>query len=793
MFISFAWLGRHVDLDGIDIDELADRFTLGVAELEGVTRLPTPANVVVGKVLAVEPIAGAKLTLCRVNAGKEPLSIVCGAPNVAAGQSVATALVGAKIQGDEIVARTVKGVESHGMLVSEQELGIGPEADGILVLDEAAEPGTALAALAPVEDVLFEIDNKSLTHRPDLWGHRGIAREIAALIGRPLKALELDRTFGTEAPCEVSVEAPDGCPHYSALGLDGVRTAPSPLWLRVLLHRVGTRPIDNVVDATNFVMLELGNPVHAFDRRNIEGGRIVVRRAHDGERIVTLDGIERRLEPRDLVIADAARPVAVAGIMGGENSGVTAETSGLLFEAATFDAASVRVTAQRLGLRTEASARFEKSLDPALPPLAVGAFLRLMKELCPGVRASRVAAAAVALPAPTRIALRLDKVSSRLGVVLGEEQIARYLSALEFDVKPGADGVLDVTVPSFRATKDVTEEVDLIEEVGRSYGYNNITPAPPSVVLGAPDPNHRKSLEQRARAYLALAGGLDEVLTYSFAFDPFLERIGAVPAERHLLKNPISAEMSALRTELCTSLIGVLDKNLARYDALGVFELGRVFLTERGKDGLPLQPAHLAVLVSDTSLREDADATLFFRLKGLLAGLFAALERRRPLLRQGNVAHSWAHPVRQARIELDGADVGYVAELHPLTLGRLQRSSGAAVFELDLERVLGAEPIALHAVAPAPFPPARRDFSIVVPERVRAEDVHAAIAGAAPEVAAVAFQSLYRGTGVPPGEKSLAWSVELRHPEHTLGETEVQRISDAIVAAVTARAGGRLR
>jgi phenylalanyl-tRNA synthetase beta chain len=791
--VSLAWLGRHVDLDGVNVEELADRFTLGVAELEGVTRVAAVPNVVVGRVLSVEPIAGSKLTLCQVDVGKERRSIVCGAPNVAAGQCVLAALPGSKIQGQEIVARAVKGVGSEGMLVSEQELGIGPESDGILVLDDRAQPGTPLSALAPIEDVLFEIDNKSLTHRPDLWGHRGIAREVGALLKRPLKPLELDEQFGTEAPCEVAIEAPAGCAHYSALALAGIATAPSPLWLRVLLYRVGTRPIDNVVDATNFVMLDLGNPVHAFDRRNIEGGRIVVRRARDGERIVTLDGVERSLDPRDLVIADAARPVALAGIMGGEDSGVTSRTSELLFEAATFDAATVRVTAQRLGLRTEASARFEKSLDPALPPLAVGAFLKLMKELCPGVHPSRVAAAAAPLPAPTRIALRLEKVSRRLGVTLGKDQVAGYLSALEFDVNPGADGVLDVTVPSFRATKDVTEEVDLIEEVGRSYGYNNIVPEPPTVVLGAPDANRRKSLEKRVRSYLTLSSGFDEVLTYSFAFDPFLERIGAVPARRCRLKNPISAELSALRTDLCTGLVGVLDKNAARHDALGVFELGRVFLAERGEDGLPLQPVHLAALVSDAALREDANAALFFRLKGAVIGLFAALERARPVLRQGNVPHAWAHPARQARVELDGRDVGYVAELHPLTLGRLERPTAAAVFELDFEQILEAEPIAHHAVAPPPFPPARRDFAVVVPEAVRAEDVHAAIAGAAPEVADVGFQSFYRGAGVPEGQKSLAWSVVLRHSEHTLDEAEVQRISDAIVAAVARRTGGRLR
>jgi phenylalanyl-tRNA synthetase beta chain len=794
MHISLAWLARHVDLDGIDVDALCNRFTLSVAELEGWHRFEDEARAVVGVLREAVPLPNSKLKRCRVDIGARTLDIVCGAPNVAAEQRVAVVLPGGRILGKDVVVRPVGGVESQGVLVSEHELGIGADEAGILVLSDAAEPGLPVAKLAAFSDVVLEIDNKSLTHRPDLWGHRGIAREVAALLGRPLKPLALDVVLGVAPPCEVEVAAPAACKRYTALGLRGFSVQSSPLWLRVLLSRVGTRPINNVVDATNFVMLDLGNPVHAFDRRRLSGARIVVRQARAGEALRTLDGIERQLEPRDLVIADGERPIALAGIMGGEHSGIEADTTDMVLEAANFDPAVVRVTAQRLGLRTEASARFEKSLDPELAAPTALSFAKLLRELCPS---TEVYSSLLSVGAPRepekRVTLRLDRLRRRLGVELPRAQVVGYLAALEFDVRSPDDETLDVGVPSFRATKDINQEVDLIEEIGRCYGYNNIPPAPPAVVLQAPDPNHRRRFERALQSYLTQAAGLDEMLGYSFSSDSFLSKIGARREPRCTLKNPISDDLRTLRTELATGLLENLNRNAKNFDTIGIFEIGRVFEPPAAPGELPRQPVALGILLAEAGTDADPEATLFFRLKGIAEGLARAVQRPAFTFENAPLALGFTHPARRAHIQCAGERLGYLAEVHPTVLGKLDRPFRAAVLELDLDRlrVFAREETAPHA--PPEFPATFRDFAFVLSDATPASSLSAAIAAASALVKGVRFASIYRGRGVPEGHKCLAWSVTFREPNRTLTDAEVQAASDSIVQRVQAELGGRLR
>ena len=485
MLISANWLSRHVDLEGVDFDELGKRFTLNVAELEDVHRVGAQAAAcVVGHVLEAVHVEGTHLNLCQVDTGDaSPRQIICGAPNIAAGHYVPVVLPGQTLGELEVGERKVRGHLSQGMIASERELGLSDEHEGIMVLEGTPAPGTPLGELLAIEDVLFEIDNKSLTHRPDCWGHRGIAREVAALLGRPLKALEHAVTYTDARPISVTVEDPEACPRYLAVTIDGVTVAPSPFWIRVLLHRVGVRAINQVVDATNFVMLDLGNPLHAFDRREVKGDAIVVRRAGEGESFTTLDDAEHTLGPEDLLIGDAERGVALAGIMGGQNSEIRDDTTQVVLEAANFHPSIVRMTASRLGIRTDSSARFEKSLDPELALDASRAFCALLCELDSG---ARVTSALVDVKAPRPalpvITLPIDLVDRRLGIALGRETIVNYLERLGFGVS-GDESVLEVSVPSWRATKDISIAADLIEEVGRSFGYDNIPPAPPQVVL----------------------------------------------------------------------------------------------------------------------------------------------------------------------------------------------------------------------------------------------------------------------------------------------------------------------
>ena len=796
MLISANWLSRHVDLEGVDFVALGDRFTLNVAELEDIHRVGGQAAAcVVGHVLSVEHVEGTHLHLCQVDTGGEaPRQIICGAPNIAAGQRVPVVLPGQTLGELTVGEREVRGHLSQGMIASERELGLSEEHEGIMVLDGAPAAGTRLGDLFEIEDVLFEIDNKSLTHRPDCWGHRGIAREIGALLGRPLLPMDDEVTYTAETPITVSVEDAVACPRYLAVTLDGVTVAPSPLWMRMLLHRVGIRAINQVVDATNFVMLDLGNPLHAFDRREIQGDAIVVRRASEGERFTTLDDTEHGLTSADLLIGDGQRGVALAGIMGGQNSEIREDTTQVVLEAANFHPSIIRMTATRLGIRTDSSARFEKSLDPALAEAASRAFCRLLCELDPSVRVtSALVDVAAPVEPPPPITLPIELVDRRLGVSLGRETIVGYLERLGFGVT-GDEAVLTVTVPSWRATKDVSIPADLIEEVGRSYGYDNIPPQPPSVVLSRPHPNKQKIFEAAIRGHLTRAAGMDEVMTYAFDTDPHLEVIDAVPTSRVLLENPISAEMPAMRTHLGPNLLLALQRNERREERVRIFEVGRVFQPLEDITELPYQPVTLGGLVGDATLGDDPDARLFAGLKGVILGLARAVGRGPLRVEQGGVSHPWAHPVRQARLVADGQVVGYLADAHPAVLHALDLGHRATLFEIDVDRWRATEPVAL-TYRPLPrFPSANRDFAVVVDEAVRAADVEAAIRGAHPtRVREVTFQSVYRGAGVPEGQKSMAWSVVFLDEATTLQDADVRDLEQAVWGALTTQVNGTPR
>jgi phenylalanyl-tRNA synthetase beta chain len=793
MRVSCNWLSRHVDLTGVDLDALARRFTMAVAELDGVERVGSGLDkVIIGRVLEVTALEGKKVRLTKVDCGPHGVRpIICGAPNVAPDQHVAVALPGQRLGDMEIAVAAVAGIESHGMICSEQELGLSDAHAGILVLevpDGGLTLGARLADAFPIEDTIFVIDNKSLTHRPDCWGHRGIAREVAALLERPLLAPAAAIAFTEARPISLEIRDIASCPRYSATTLSGLSVAPSPMWLRLLLSRAGMRPINNLVDATNFAMLDLGNPMHAFDARQVAGGRIVVRRADPGERFATLDGQVRTLEPQDLVIADATRAVALAGVMGGLDSEIKDDTTELVLEVANFDPARVRMTAQRLGLRTESSARFEKSLDPRLVEDAARCFIRLVLELCP---AARVTSAFIDSHAPfaeaTVIRVSIPYIEQRLGHAIGRDRIVTILRGLEFGVS-GDGQDLAVTVPSYRATKDIGIVDDLVEEVGRVFGYDNIPPEAPIVPVSRPDRNAKKKFEARLRDYLSQAVGLDELQTYSFDDDAFLAKMRVTPPERIRLRNAISSDEPCMRTHIAPHLLKALEKNARAHTEVGLFELGRVFLPRYPE--LPHQPTTLGVLFGSTAAVEGA--THFARAKAIAEGLARALERHAPSLVQGGVALSWAHPVRQARLLIGDAVVGYVAELHPLVLHHLDLRHTGFALELDLD-ALRASPVAPSGYRALPkFPSVFRDFAVVVPKSIEAGTIAAAIATCDALVADVTFQSAYAGAGVPEGHKSLAWSVTLRHADRTLTEGEIRAVEQSVWSALEAL-GGRPR
>ena len=761
---------------------LAD-LSLSTAEVEGIEPFAQGLDgVVIGHVLSREKHAGAdKLSVTKVDVGRgEPLQIVCGAPNVAAGQHVAVATLGTQLPGGLVIkAAKIRGVESFGMICSEPELGIGDAGAGILVLDAkdaAGKLGQPFAKALGVEDQVLEIDNKSINHRPDLWGHYGIARELAAIYGRPLKPFGPRAALpsGGESP-RIAIEDRSACPRYLGLYLDGIPHTPSPHWMRWALRAVGARSIDLLVDLTNWVMFDLGQPLHAFDRRKLGDAPIGVRFARAGERMTTLDGVERNLAEKDLLITAGDVPVALAGVMGGDSTKVDGETRAILLEAATFHAATVRRTSTRLGLRSDASARFEKSLDPALTEFAVHRFVSMLQELAPGTRAC----GAIADPAawryePKRIRLRKARLDLKLGVALPAAQVRSILTGLEFAVEPAADG-FDVGVPSFRATKDIAIEDDLIEEVGRMFRYDNIEERPLKSVVAVP---HREPELWLCRALARLAAtelGAHEVYDYSFVPDALLEACGVAQAEYVRVSNPVAPESTRIRRHVMPSLLGNLAGNLRREREVVLFEDGKGYWPEtRDAHGLPRELREMAFAFA----RKGADPYAELR-----AGLVSILARAGYPVTIEKPVHAplpWCHPGRTAELTRDGHAVGYVGTLHPQVARGLGLEAEVAIATVDIRALLGQQAHAIRYQPIPAYPSQPVDVALIVPES-RSVAAVAAFLRSMGEIDGenlvrdVRLFETYVGEGIPSGHKSLNLTVTLGSGKRTLSAKDEER------------------
>jgi len=790
MRFSWNWMSDFVDLQGLSVQAVADRFTMTVAELEGVHLLGQGIGAIrVGRIEALRPHPGAdRLRVVDLDLGDRRVTGVSGAPNLAEGALVPVALPGTRLpDGTEVRAVDLRGVRSEAVLLSERELGLSDDHSGVLVLPDGLPLGASLPSVLPVEDAVFEVDNKSLTHRPDLWGHLGLAREVAAMMGRPLKTPLLVPQEGTEDPFPVQVEDFTDCPRYMAQAYDGIQVHASSFAIQRRLRAVGLRPINQVVDATNYVMLALGEPVHAFDRRRLHGEAIVVRRARPGEVLRLLDGRELALTSEDLVIADRERPVALAGVMGGEESGISDDTTEVVLECATFHPARVRRTALRHAVRTDSSARFEKSLDPNLPPMAMAMFADLLCRSTPTARVrTRPADLGNWRRDPLRIALDPGFVSRRLGLEVPRERTRSILTGLGFQVADGPEGRLEVTVPSWRATKDVSIPEDLLEEVGRVIGYDRVPPEAPLAPVARIPRRPLRILSREVRHLLATTGGLDEVMTYSFDSNELLRRLGASFDDRLPVQNPISQDFTHLRFSMVPNLLGVMERNFARFPEAGVFEVGRVFQARLDDQGIPVQGTRLGLVAWRKVARDpEAPALAWRRLKGLLAHLLASLGfgeadldsewtgDRRP----------WMHPVSWGDVRVGGQSVGSFGLVHPVTLATLDVKGVATVAELDLDRLVGIprprkafQPISRHPAITA-------DLSLVAPRDLPFGVLARAVeAGGGPFRVGSELVGIYEGAPIPEGHRSVTFRLTFQAPDRTLEEGEVRQAVEAIVA-----------
>jgi len=785
MRLSYRWLSELVDLAGVSPAEVAETLTFHVAEVESVEALGRALDVVVSaRVLTCAPHPNAdRLRVTTLDRGDGVLrTVVCGAPNVAAGQVVCHAPVGATLpNGTTLALRPIRGITSDGMICAEDELGLGSAHDGILVLDAATPLGLSVSEVLGLRDDVLVLGNTAITHRPDLWGHLGFARELAAVLARKstFPATQVaDALLAAASGPEpvVAVEEGAGCRRYVGLAVEGLVNGPSPTSVRRRLEALGVRSVDLLVDLTQLVMLETGQPLHAFDL-DLLHGTLRARRARAGERLLTLDGVERVLVPEDLVIADDRRVLALAGIMGGKEGAVGAGTTRVLLEAACFDAARIRRTSGRLALRTDASARFEKSLDPLGAEFAARRFLELVGAHVPTARpVGPLADVFPAPPAPLDVDLPYERVRRRLGTRITDGEVRTRLMALGFGVSETRDGVR-VRVPSWRATRDVSGPEDLVEEVGRTRGYGDIQPVAP---VGAMRPRRVGALrraERRAAAVLSLELGYAQTTCYSFYAREDAERIGLGQVPHLTLANPLAADQDRLVLSTLPNLLKAAGRNLPREARGRLWESARLLPSGGASGPAPAEVHVLGCLTWEREATADPTGRLYL----------AAVEDLRTLLRRLGVtsltvragvealatslpAARALHPGRAATLLAENEVLAVVGEVAPATgraYGLTGRQTHAEVALEPLARLLAA---AGSEYGPLPrFPVAPFDVAVVVPRRTPADAVkqviEQAVAGHAQNVRVF---DVYEGSGIPEGQRSLAFTLELFDREATL-------------------------
>ncbi|HEX3432443.1 MAG TPA: phenylalanine--tRNA ligase subunit beta [Solirubrobacteraceae bacterium] len=813
MRVPLTWLREYCD-PPLDVREIEQRLTLTGTKVEAIHHqgVRDTGGFVVGRVLDVQPHPDAdRLRVCTVDLGagaggedaEGPATIVCGAPNVASGQTVAVATPGATMpDGTKLKRAKLRGVVSEGMILAENELEIGTGGEGIMVLDELTldaefAPGTPLADVLAIATDVLELE--ITPNRPDCLGVYGVARELHAATGAKLAPepwADDAGSVGAVDGAQVIVECPDLCPRFTARVFENVTIGPSPPWLKARLTAAGQRPINNVVDITNYAMLLTGQPLHAFDLDRVAGAKLTVRRAHDGEQVQTLDGQTRELDWQMVVIDDADGPTSIAGLMGGARSEVSEQTTRVLMEVATWDGPSIHRASWALGLRSEASSRFEKGLQPEQCLHAQAVAARLMIDLC-GARPAAGTIDVAWQPAPPSVLrLRESRVRAILGLPVAVERQAEILAALDFSSVPADDG-LDVTVPALRRD-DVTREVDLIEEVARIDGVDKLPATLPARRGAAGMLTHAQRVRRAAED--ALVGrGLHEIVGWSFAEPSLLDRL-QLPADHAMrnvvrLENPLSDSQSIMRPTLLGSLLDAAHHNVARNGPdVAIFESGTVYRApapgdERAADEHHALGALLSGSLAPRAWRGEAATADFFAAKALLEALFGQLH-----VGWSVQPKSWPflHPGRSAAVLSGEQTLGFVGELHPLVAGAWDLERTAA-FAIDLGKVAAATPEAIAFEAFAAVPPLRQDLAVVLGDDVPAAQVLSAVRAAAGETLDdVEVFDVYSGEQVGEGRRSLALALSFRALDRTLTDEDVTPVRERIVAAL-AELGGELR
>jgi phenylalanyl-tRNA synthetase beta chain len=786
MKISYNWIKEYINLKERP-EKVAKALTMGIAEVESICEQGKGLEkVVVGEVLEVKKHPNAdKLSLTKVKiGGGEILQIVCGAKNVANGQKVPVAQIGAVLpNGLKIEAREIRGVKSHGMICSEIELGFGKEAKGIMVLDSSAKVGMSFKKYLGYDDFILEIDNKSLTHRSDLFSHLGLARELAAIFGKKLKLPKLKKPKeGKIKKLNVKVQSFADCPRYIDVVLDDVKIKPSPTWMQSYLKAVGVRPINNVVDITNFLMLEYGHPTHAFDYDKVKDQTFHICRAKSGEKITTLDGVVRNLDGNMLIIEDSKRIIDLAGIMGGAASEIDEKTKSIVLEVANFDKTLIRKTANKLGLRTEAVIRYEKGLSLDLTRRVLWRGVELLEKYAGAKIASKVYDLKKQAPKAKKIKFDLNYLNKLAGAKIPRQKVVKILKSLEF-VARGAGNILEITVPLFRT--DINLQEDLVEEVTRLYGYGKIQPlsifAELLPISELPDLFWAKKVSQMLADL-----GFCEVYNYSFYGEKLLAKCKLTPQNNLVLANPLSPDLAFLRTSLLPRIFENLEKNTRQYDKIKIFEIGHIFI-----------PGCEAKMASGAICSSNKD--VFYEAKGIAELLFKKLNIQfefMPLKKIGD-CEAWNLYKEGYSLQIKSGSkyLGTISEVNSEVLENFGLAKKrVAFFDLFFEEIakLAGKPKKFEPLSK--YPPAVLDLAFVLDKKILADDILKTIYTAGkPLLVNIELFDVYEGKPLMTHEKNLAFHLTYQSSEKTLKDAEVKNAQEKIVRVLEEKFGAKVR
>ena len=779
MLLSMNWIGDFVDLSGLDKEALIRRFTLSTAEVEDIIVKGADIHgVIVAEIASIENHPNSKkLHLLKINNGRELVDCVCGAPNVRVGMRVAFATEGGEVCGNPIRCATVAGYESHGMCCSEAELGLSADNSGLWEIIDDIPLGTDIKSVYGIDDIIFEVDNKSLTNRPDLWGHYGIAREFATLTGRPLKAVPaVNLEDYKDLPAvAVDVREKELCLRYTALKVENIVKHVSPVNMRIRLFYCGSRAINLLADLTNYVMMELGQPMHAFDLRRVD--KIEVQKYDKPFTFKTLDDNERQIDENMLMICSGEQPVAVAGVMGGLNSEIEDDTNSLLLESATFDGVSIRKTSARLGLRTDASIRYEKFLDPELAPLATARFVQLLMEIDSGVRVISSFTDAYCRRYDT-ITIRMDRryIDRYTGIQISDENVVTTLTALGFGVKQEGDSFA-VTVPSWRATKDVTIKADLIEEITRIYGYDNFEISTTLSPLKPLRKETDKSCEDKMKDLLVHKYILHEVHSYIWCDAQKYAELGMALPENVKVINAQTPDHAVLRRSMIPTLMSFVKENKSYSDSYGLYEIGHTVNGLKAK-GECDERKKLGVVLYDKNASEE---TLYLKARDIVLTLFRDIKHVTPKFVTVNAAtECWQHPVNTASVVVGGKTVGVIGVPHPVVKDNLDKKGVSAFLELDVAEFAAVAGQAIAYVEPSKQPGIDIDLTLVCDlTRLAFDTVSDKIREVGGEaLTALKIADIYESEDT----QSITLRLTFTAYDRTLTKAELQPVTDRIVA-----------